>query len=101
MASFRHRPLSRGQRTVEHPPDVGGTVREHIDRFPPAWRAAAERIEGWSRELAELRSLAFYGDEETGRPASELFDREDADAAVSALDELLALYRGLMEDPTG
>lgn len=76
--------------------DVGPTLERHIDRFPDAWRVAAADIVARSARLLELRSLAFYGDEETGRPASELFERRDAEQALEWLDELLALYRDLV-----
>jgi HEPN domain-containing protein len=76
--------------------DVGPVLRGHIDRFPEAWHAAADRIIGRSARLLELRGLAFYGDEETGRPASELFDEAEAEQAMVGLDELLELYRQLV-----
>jgi HEPN domain-containing protein len=44
----------------------------------PAWfRKELSSVRTLSFELAEERSLAMYGDEKTGRPASDLFDRPD------------------------
>lgn len=51
-----------------------------------------------SARLLELRSLAFYGDEEAGRPASDLFGRKDAERAMAWLDEMLGLYRELVTE---
>ncbi|MGH7558398.1 MAG: HEPN domain-containing protein [Gemmatimonadota bacterium] len=76
--------------------DVGPALKRHLDRFPQSWQDAIDRIVRHSAWLLELRSLAFYGDEETGRPASELFDREEAEKAMGGLDELLDLYRELV-----
>lgn len=76
--------------------DVGPVLAAHIARFPQAWQEAVDRIAGLSARLLELRSLAFYGDEETGRPASELFGEQQASEALSGVDELLGLYRGLV-----
>lgn len=76
--------------------DVGPVLKRHIDRFPEAWRVAADRIVRRSARLLELRGLAFYGDEESGRPASELFDRGTAEQVMEGLDELLELYRQLV-----
>jgi HEPN domain-containing protein len=51
-----------------------------------------------SFELAEERSLALYGDEKTGRPASDLFDRPDIVARRLHLAEhLLSLVGRLLK----
>ena len=58
----------------------------------PAWFARELPAVGkLSFDLAERRGLAMYGDEKTGRPASELFDRPEEvagqlDAGGHALD---------------
>lgn len=76
--------------------DVGPALQQHLSRFPESWHAAADQIVRRSARLLEYRSLAFYGDEETGRPASQLFTQEDAEEAMQWMDDLLELYRNLV-----
>jgi HEPN domain-containing protein len=47
-------------------------------------------------QLVEDRAPAFYGDEEEGIPASELFGEGDARRAVAVADRLLDLYARLL-----
>jgi len=47
--------------------------------------------------LTQDRSRAFYGDEDEGVPASDLFDDADASDAIGIVDRLLGLYGGLLE----
>jgi HEPN domain-containing protein len=76
--------------------DVHGVVRRFIDRFPAEWGNALDELQGALDELAADRSPAFYGDEERGIPASELFDQQDARQAVSVADRFLDLFRRLL-----
>ena len=69
----------------------------HLDRLPTAWRDRAEAIQSLSRRLFSERGLAFYGDEDDLSPPSELFDRTEAEEAIRGVEELLDLYRDLLE----
>lgn len=79
----------------------GGTTsappsRELQDRLPIGWRARLDHIETISRTLFEERGHAFYGDETSLTPASELFGVEDARRTVAWVDELLSLFEELL-----
>lgn len=43
--------------------DPAPVLIEHLDRFPPAWRARAEEIREMAERLFGERGHAFYGDE--------------------------------------
>ena len=77
--------------------DPAPVILRHLDRFPPAWQAAAAEICAVSERLFAERGHAFYGDEDDLIPPSELFDRAEAEEAIAAVDRLLTLYRGLFE----
>ena len=77
--------------------DPAPLLRQHVDRFPPAWRAAADEITAISERLFAERGHAFYGDEDDLVPPSELFDRREAEEAIAAVERLLKLYRALVE----
>lgn len=76
--------------------DPAPVLLEHLDRFPPVWRARAEEIRAVSERLFGERGHAFYGDEADLVPPSELFGPADADAAIRAVEDLLRLYRDLL-----
>lgn len=77
--------------------DPAPVILRHLDRFPPAWQAAAAEICAVSERLFAERGHAFYGDDDDLVPPSELFDRAEAEEAIAAVDRLLTLYRGLFE----
>jgi HEPN domain-containing protein len=79
--------------------DVHGVVRRFVDRLPGEWRHALDELQGVLDEVADDRAPAFYGDEEGGVPASELFGEADARRAMGAVDRLLDLYRRLLGGP--
>ena len=76
--------------------DPAPTVLEHLDRFPPAWRAHRDEIRLLSERLFGERGHAFYGDEADLVPPSELFTSADAEAAIVGVERLLSLYRDLL-----
>jgi len=76
--------------------DVGSTVKEYGERLPETWRARMDEIEFISRTLFEERGHAFYGDEGSLTPASDLFGEEDARRAMTWVDELLVLFEELL-----
>lgn len=77
--------------------DAGPLIRQHLDRFPPAWQDAADEISAMSERLFAERGNAFYGDEDDLVPPSELFDQSEAEEAIAAVERLLELYRALLE----
>lgn len=76
--------------------DAGPVLLQHLDRFPPAWRAEAPAIAELSERLFAERGHAFYGDESDLVPPSELFERAEAEEIVQAVERFLALYRALL-----
>lgn len=57
--------------------DVAPVFDDLADVLPAWFAKELPSVRTLSFELAEVRSLAMHGDEKTGRPASELFDRPD------------------------
>ena len=68
---------------VPHVHDVGVFLREHSDKFPAHLGPHLDRLVSISRRLREERELSFYGDEETGSTAENLYTTADADAALA------------------
>jgi HEPN domain-containing protein len=62
--------------------DVGGFVRRYMSRLPGDLGQNVDRLVSISRRLRREREISFYGDEETGTPAEDLYSREDAEAAL-------------------
>ncbi len=77
--------------------DVRRTLARFLDRLPGEWQAAMRDIEEASAQLVRDRAHAFYGDEDAGVPASELFEEKDARTALGIVDRLLGLYERLLE----
>jgi hypothetical protein len=76
--------------------DAHKVLARFIGRFPVEWAAVVEELEASLDRLAQERGPAFYGDDERGVPASDLFDEADARRAMSVVDRLLDLYRRLL-----
>ncbi|MEW6686584.1 MAG: hypothetical protein AB1393_10325 [Candidatus Edwardsbacteria bacterium] len=57
-----------------------------------------EEIVKISKNFAEERSHAFYGDETSLIPASELFEREDAKEALKDVEKTLNLFERLTKE---
>ncbi len=76
--------------------DAHAVLTRFIGRFPPQWRETLGELQASLDRLAEERGPAFYGDDERGVPASDLFDEADARRAMSVADRLLDLYGGLL-----
>lgn len=79
--------------------DVHETVGQFLGRLPAEWSEVTRELRPALDRLAEERSRAFYGDEATGTPASELYGRDDARQAVAVADRLLAMYERLLSAP--
>jgi HEPN domain-containing protein len=76
--------------------DVHDVVARYIDRFPADWRLVLAELREALDRLSEDRAPAFYGDEEEGIPASDLFRPEDAQQAIAVVSRLLDLYTRLL-----
>lgn len=68
--------------------DVGATLRAHQDQLPDAWRKKLAWIEKVSASLFEERAPVFCGGETDVIPASDLYDREDAERVLNWTTEL-------------
>jgi HEPN domain-containing protein len=76
--------------------DPHKVLARFMGRFPREWARVVDDLGASLDRLAEERGPAFYGDEARGVPASDLFDETDARRAISVVDRLLDLYRGLL-----
>ncbi|RLG86029.1 MAG: DNA-binding protein [Thermoprotei archaeon] len=85
--------------------DVGPVLRREAHRFPEWFRREVPRMARISRRLRREREPAMYGDEETGTPPNELYDKEDAEEALRWADyvasNVLRLYRELVGEELG
>ena len=80
--------------------DIADLLRKFQDRLPVAWRRRLDEIEGFSKRLFEERGHAFYGDESSLIPASELFSDEDAAFAGRSVDESIAFLTEVLAPDT-
>ena len=62
--------------------DVGPVLRANASRFPTEFSQHISRLVSISRALAVERERSFYGDELSGLPPEELYDRQDAQEAL-------------------
>lgn len=62
--------------------DVGPVLRREAARFPGWFRESMPTLAKYSRRLRREREPSMYGDEESGAPPDELYDREDAEEAL-------------------
>lgn len=69
-------------------------------RFPAWFREQLDALREISDRLAAERGPSFYGDEAAGVPPGELFDAEDAHAAVADGSKVLAACERLVRDPS-
>lgn len=83
---------------IEYPKehDVAGLL-EREERLPSWFTSQLDRVRPISATLAAQRGLAFYGDERGGRPAAELFTKEDAVEALEEAGYVHNLCRRLLE----
>lgn len=74
--------------------DVGPVLEAVASALPADIRRQLSQVVELSADLAARRALAMYGDEESGRPASDLFDsREEAHRYLTRSHHLVALVR--------
>jgi HEPN domain-containing protein len=69
--------------------DVGPTLKEHSEKFPPDFRQHIPHLASISRALRAERELSFYGDEESGVPPETLYTSDDADEALRKAEFVL------------
>lgn len=62
--------------------DVGPVLRREAHRFPEWFQAEIPILARISRKLRREREISMYGDEESGIPPDELYDRVDAEEAL-------------------
>lgn len=82
---------------IPHLHDVGVLLKEHQQKFPPAFAQEIERLLSISRRLRREREISFYGDEELGVPPQELYTEADARAALEEARYVLHTCRALLE----
>jgi len=70
---------------VEYPKehDMGRILRAVKERFPEWFRGEVERLSEVSRDLADKRAPSLYGIESLNKAPSDIFDRNDAEKALS------------------
>ncbi len=78
--------------------DVGPILRREAQRFPPEFRAHIPTLASLSRALRAERELSFYGDEQSGIPADELYTDLDAQAKLADARMVLEQCRKLFPD---
>ena len=81
--------------------DVAEMLRREAARFPPWFRDQVERLATISTETSGDRGIAFYGDERQGLAPRDLFDRSDAERALTNLEYVAALSQRLLESLPG
>jgi len=83
---------------VEYPKehDVGRVLRAVKDRFPEWFRMEAGKLGEISRDLADKRAPSLYGIESSGKAPSDIFDRDDAEKALSDAKYVLNIVGKLL-----
>ena len=76
--------------------DVAEMLLREAARFPPWFREGVERLATISTEMAGDRGIAFYGDERQDLAPRDLFDRSDAERALTNLEYVAALCERLL-----
>ncbi|MBS7645730.1 HEPN domain-containing protein [Candidatus Bathyarchaeota archaeon] len=86
---------------VEHPRehDVSGVLSEvaQYKELPGWFRSELDVVNTISKELAEARGPAFYGDEGAFIPPMQLYTREDARKAVDGAEKVYNLCNKLFK----
>ncbi|NHV99592.1 MAG: HEPN domain-containing protein [Thaumarchaeota archaeon] len=85
---------------VEYPKehDMGRILRAVKERFPEWFRGEVERLSEVSRDLADKRAPSLYGIESLNKAPSDIFDRNDAEKALSdARYALSTVFKLLLE----
>lgn len=78
--------------------DVGPVLRREAGRFPEWFRELIPTLARYSRRLRREREPSMYGDEETGTPPDQLYDREDSEEAVQMAEYVSEAVQRLIEE---
>ena len=85
---------------VEYPKehDMGRILRAVKERLPEWFRGEVKRLSEVSRDLADKRAPSLYGIESLNKAPSDIFDRNDAEKALSdARYALSTVFKLLLE----
>ena len=77
--------------------DVGPVLRREASRFPHWFQDEIPVLARISRKLRREREAAMYGDEESGIPPDELYDREDAVEALEYAEHTYNIVLKLLQ----
>ena len=69
--------------------DVGPILQREKHRFPGWFQTHIPRLASVSRRLRLEREISFYGDEQSGIPAEELYGELDARSALEEAQRVL------------
>lgn len=84
---------------IEYPRehDVGKALEVAKEKFPDWFSSKIPRFAEISRDLSKKRGPAMYGYEAELKPASDIFDKEDAKDAISAAEEVFETCEKLIK----
>lgn len=77
--------------------DVGEIIQRNRGRFPGWFGDQIAQFAQLSLWLRVERELSMYGDEERSIPAQELYDEDDAQAALSGAEQVFVACKRLIE----
>ena len=85
---------------IEYPKEheVSDALRDNVSKFPNWFREKAPYLETGSAWLSERRGVAMYGDEVSGKPASQLFTPSDSEQALEYAQEAVEITRKLLRE---
>ena len=81
--------------------DVGVFLKRHGKRFRGRMADELDRLASISRRLRAEREISFYGDEEVGIPAEELYTQQDADDALQDARFVVEVCQAFIEGVDG
>lgn len=77
--------------------DVGPILKREAERFPQWFQAEIPTLARYSRKLRREREASMYGEEESGTPPNQLYDRVDAEEALQMADHVEKVVKKLVE----
>nr|MDO8098530.1 HEPN domain-containing protein [Candidatus Njordarchaeota archaeon] len=84
---------------IEYPRehDVSKALEISRDKFPGWFSTKIPKFMEVSKDLSKKRGPAMYGYESEMKPASNIFDEEDANSAISSAKEVFEACKKLIE----
>ena len=76
--------------------DVGPVLKREAERFPIWFQKEIAELARISRKLRREREPSMYGDEESGTPPDELYDREDAEESLRQAEHVYEVVLKLL-----